>query len=99
MTAEDIVKALDLDYSYHPRRYSTFKELRIGTGYGKGKEQKIDYWVISHYPSDGMSKISYEIKVSRSDFLKGARSSCLTLSPFFTKRHRGVLIPTCLSIR
>lgn len=50
------------------------EELRVGTGFsnntpGKGAEQRIDAWVLSMYPSRHWIRTSYEVKVSRSDFL------------------------------
>jgi len=74
MKTEFILNALI--YKYTDRRlqanakrapqYSYFEELRIGTGHGKNKAQRIDFFVIDHY--DGLLKTAFEIKVSRSDF-------------------------------
>lgn len=68
IVADDIVGVLD---AYYRRRTDVihFAELRIGTGYGKDAEQRIDYWAMEMYASKGFKRISYEIKVSRSDFL------------------------------
>lgn len=46
-----------------------FPELRIGTGYGKDAETRLDGWAIALYPSHSLLRVTYEIKVSRSDFL------------------------------
>lgn len=47
-----------------------FDELRLGTGYGKNVEQRIDAWAMHTWPSKRFLKIAFEIKVHRSDFLK-----------------------------
>ncbi len=47
-----------------------FRELRLGTGYGRNVDQRIDAWVMHTWPSKGFLKIAFEIKVYRSDFLK-----------------------------
>ncbi|TGE35912.1 hypothetical protein E4K67_22615 [Desulfosporosinus fructosivorans] len=60
----------------HPEReWAFFEELRAGTGYrnvaaGLNPEQRFDAWAINLYPSRNFVRIAYEIKVSRSDFLK-----------------------------
>lgn len=51
------------------KAWAFFPELRVGTGYGKDHEQRIDAWAINLYPSSGLNRISYEIKTSRADFL------------------------------
>lgn len=43
-------------------------ELRLGTGYGRAVEQRIDLWTIDPAPSKGWRAVACEIKVSRSDF-------------------------------
>lgn len=50
-----------------------FPELRIGTGYGKDAEQRIDAWAMYTYPSKHFHRIAFEIKVSRGDFLAELR--------------------------
>lgn len=65
MTADDIVAMLN--HYYDGRETLAFAELRIGTGYGKDAEQRIDYWVMEPIPSKRFRRIAYEIKVSRSD--------------------------------
>jgi hypothetical protein len=68
-TADDIYRALRIKYS-DTKHWIYLEELRIGTGYGKSAEQSFDAWVMSAYPSDSMVKIAFEVKVSRSDFIK-----------------------------
>lgn len=64
------VEILDCLRTYYQRpRYVAFAELRTGTGYNRGSEQRIDFWCMDCYPSNYMEKISFEIKVSRQDFL------------------------------
>jgi hypothetical protein len=43
-------------------------ELRVGTGYGKGKEQRIDAYLLHCWGS--LDRIAFEIKASRGDFLR-----------------------------
>lgn len=51
--------------------WAFFEELRIGTGYGGSNiEQRIDAWAMSMWPSKNLTRIAYEVKVSRADFLK-----------------------------
>ncbi len=47
-----------------------FEEVRLGTGYGRDVEQRIDAWAMNTWPSKGFLKIAFEIKVYRSDFLR-----------------------------
>lgn len=67
MNAVKIVKAL---HHSHPRpNWAYFPELRVGTGYGKDNEQRLDAWAMNLMPSKQLSRYAYEVKVSRSDFL------------------------------
>lgn len=45
------------------------EELRMGSGYGSAQQRRIDLWVIDPGPATGCRSASYEVKVSRSDFL------------------------------
>lgn len=66
MTAADVIASLRL---LHPDpEWAFIDELRIGTGYSGDSEQRLDAWVISCWPSKGLDCITYEVKVSRSDF-------------------------------
>lgn len=74
-----IIKALR---RRHPEKeWAFFEELRAGTGWGNTRwgaedkvpsnpEQRFDAWAINLYPSKNFLRIAYEIKVSRSDFLR-----------------------------
>jgi hypothetical protein len=46
-----------------------FSELRLGTGYAKKAQKRVDAWALNCYPSSLHVKVAYEIKVYRSDFL------------------------------
>lgn len=46
------------------------EELRIGCGFVGGAERAIDVWAIEPNASKGCTAVSYEVKVSRSDFAK-----------------------------
>lgn len=75
LTAKDIVKALRY---LHPQRphgeWIFFEELRIGTGYGPDAEQRLDAWAMHTWPSTGLERVAYEVKISRSDFLAEIRN-------------------------
>ena len=64
----DIVAALQALHT--GREWVSFPELRLGTGYGGKWEQRIDVFALSCYPSHGLQSVAYEVKVSRSDFLR-----------------------------
>lgn len=66
MDANVLLRALQQRYEKH---YAFFPELRIGTGYGKDAEQRLDAWAIAMYPSLNLERITFEIKTSRQDFL------------------------------
>lgn len=67
-----IVAAL---HEHYRRKHGwlSFAELRIGTGYGKSSEQRLDFWTMHEWPSKGYIRKAFEIKVSRSDFLAEMR--------------------------
>jgi hypothetical protein len=65
-TAGQLSKALIERYSH--QKWIVIPELRIGSGFDNGHDQRIDMWVMSAYPSDHMLKLAFEIKVSRADF-------------------------------
>ncbi len=51
-------------------KWELFIELRASSGNGGGREQRFDAFAINTYPSEGLERHAYEIKVSRSDFLR-----------------------------
>lgn len=68
ITSGEIIDSLKLRHL--GREWLFFPELRLGSGYGGKWEQRIDAWALSCYPSTGLQSVSYEVKVSRSDFLR-----------------------------
>lgn len=66
VSASQILKALE--EAHDPKQWAFFHELRIGTGYGKDSEQRLDSWSIHYFPSKRNVTRCYEIKISRSDF-------------------------------
>lgn len=81
-TAADIVSTLD-DH-YRSGDWLTFAELRVGTGYGKDAETRLDYWAMDAIPSKRFRRVVFEIKVSRADFLAELRQPL--------KRRRALLL-------
>ncbi len=71
MIAKQIISALE--QLHDPHEWGFFEELRIGTGYGKDSEQRLDAWAIHYFPSKRNVTRCYEIKVSKSDFLNEIR--------------------------
>ena len=67
-SARDIVQRLRDRYS--PPEWVFIPELRIGTSYGRLVEKRIDGWAINCWRSQKFLKISFEIKVYRSDWLR-----------------------------
>ena len=66
-TTELIYELLDEKFA-QTRRYAAIRELRCGTGYSGLNQRSIDYLVIS--TNAGNMVEIFEIKASRSDFLK-----------------------------
>lgn len=83
LTADQIVVAL---YQHFEKRgdWLSFDELRVGTGYGKDAEQRLDFWTMNAIPSQHFRRIAFEIKVSRADFVKELRQPL--------KRRRALLL-------
>ena len=54
----------------HPLpQWAAFVETRTGTGYGRGREQRIDVSAFNCWPSGNGYRIAYEVKRTRGDFL------------------------------
>lgn len=66
-TAGALVELLKLR---HPEPWATFAELRRGTGFTLHADQRLDFFAVHTWPSEKYRSIAYEIKVSRSDFLR-----------------------------
>ena len=81
ITADSI---LDLLAARHaPPEWAFLRELRVGTGYGernRGRwvrgecEQRLDAWAINHYPVKNRERVTYEVKVSASDYAAEVRN-------------------------
>lgn len=73
-----------------------FYELRLSTGW-EGSEQRLDGWSISLWPSLGKVITAYEVKTSRSDFLREIRqpqkreAGLKRSNQFFFATTRGVV--------
>ena len=66
MDTETLLRHLS---NFHdPKEWAFFEELRIGTGFGKDSEQRLDAWAIHYHPSKRNVTRSYELKVSKGDF-------------------------------
>jgi len=66
ITADNVYRAIRNKYSDR-QRYAVMSEVNCGTGFA-GKSW-IDGLVISLWPSDGLHRMAFEIKISRADFL------------------------------
>ena len=78
MKAADVLATLRR--LYRPPEWAFFEELRCGTGYDAlsggpmlGLEKRLDAWALALWPSRGFRPTAFEIKVSRSDFLRDRR--------------------------
>ena len=58
---------------YAGEEWLCLPELRIGTGYGKDAEQRLDLFVMHLHPSKANVRYAFEIKTSRKDFLHEIR--------------------------
>lgn len=83
ITAADIVAALHQHWA-HSDNCLALAELRVGTGYGKDADQRIDFWAMEAIPSKRFRRVAYEIKVSRSDWLNELKRP--------RKRNRALLV-------
>jgi hypothetical protein len=64
----DIIAYLKDRYS-DKREWAYFPELRAGTGYAEDSQRYIDFWVINCFGNKSWMRRSYEVKISRSDWL------------------------------
>lgn len=72
-TAKDLHEVVDLLHPNNPRRpaeWAVFREVRFGTGASASADSAIDAFAFNCWPSGGFKRVSYEIKVSRGDFLR-----------------------------
>jgi hypothetical protein len=68
ITSDNILQTLSVLHRHESCLF--IPEMRIGTGNGAYADQRIDAWVMTLWHSKNFTRISYEIKVSRSDFNK-----------------------------
>lgn len=60
-----------LDRYHRPAdRWLFLAELRPSTGFAGGEARRVDAWAMHCWPSEGFTRTSYEVKVSRADFLR-----------------------------
>jgi hypothetical protein len=64
--AYEIKQALALKYT--PGEWCFMEEMPFGTGFGSGSDNRIDAWAMNLWPSSGLKRHAFEIKVSRADF-------------------------------
>lgn len=73
MTADQVIDALIRRFhtaAGHARHeWIVCREFRMGSGFTTS-ERRIDLWAINVQPSKGNPAVAYEVKVSRSDFLR-----------------------------
>ncbi len=67
MTSEEIVGLLRKKYE-DSRRFIVLEQVPDGTGFAQSRT--IDAAVFSLWPSDGLTRAAFEIKVARSDFIR-----------------------------
>lgn len=71
ITAAVVKELLRLRHAEPVGAWAYFPEFTPGIGYASpGVETRIDAWAMNVWPSNGYTTIAYEIKVSRSDFLR-----------------------------
>lgn len=72
MKADDFLKFISRKHA--GEEWAVFHEFRCGTGFGKGNESRLDSLVLGLWRSNALIRIAYEIKVSRSDFLREVKA-------------------------
>lgn len=72
MTATEVIAVLRKHHqpTHREHQWAFFDEQKIGTGFGFEAQQSMDAWAIHYWPSRGNIAVAYEVKVSRSDFLR-----------------------------
>lgn len=78
MKSSLIIEALRRMHANPPGCWQLMEELRLGTGFGSGAEQRIDLFAISTWPSNGVCPFlrrAFEVKVSRGDLAAELRNS------------------------
>jgi hypothetical protein len=108
MTTDDIYRALDAYFYARGARnghsMAIFGEVRMGTGYGRRVDQRIDYFAMNLWPSSGLTRKAFEIKASRSDFLRELkdplkrRCALLVSNQFYFAAPEGLIRPDELPV-
>ena len=70
LTVDQILDAVEARYPTQRGEWVFFRELRVGVGWAVGAEQRLDAWAMNLWPSKGFQRLAFEVKVSRSDFLR-----------------------------
>ena len=79
-----------------------FRELRIGTGYGAGRERLIDLWGIWTTPSNAKRTVAIEIKRTKSDYYRETnnpqkrRGALLHSNQYYFAAPYGIVDPKTL---
>lgn len=79
-----------------------FEELATATGYGD--KNRLDAWAMHLWPSSNFKRVTYEVKVSRSDFLREMKSPAkrklglLYSNQFYFVAPNGLLKPSEIPI-
>lgn len=79
-----------------------FRELRVGTGFGAGKERLIDLWGIYDTPSNAKRTVAVEIKRTKSDYYRDTnnpqkrRGALLHSNQFYYAAPYGIINPKSL---
>lgn len=81
------------------------RELRLGTGWGGFKEQRLDAWAIQAWHTNGTQNLrrSFELKKSASDLLKELRDpdkrwmAYAYSHEFYFVAHKGLIDPKLLT--
>jgi hypothetical protein len=99
LTAADIHAALKQRFHWPSTEWALIEELRTGSGYRSGSENYIDAFVVNCFPSTGLKRIAYEVKISRSDFTRELRQplkrkvALLYSNQFFFAAPFGIIKP------
>jgi len=70
-TTADLIGAVRRMHTNHGLGdpWAFFEELRLGTGYGRAEQQRVDAFAVGLW-SKVWGSVAYEVKVSRADFLR-----------------------------
>lgn len=88
MSSRDILALLYKRYGKDPSKWLFIPEMRVGTAYEQDSQQQIDLWVMGLWPSNDYARISFEIKVSKTDYKRelekpNKRRAAMRLSNYY----------------